>query len=272
MIVFIIFSHYSTRVSNRTATHSVQVLATLLYLSFSKILMNIIDIIAFIPVHTSHNGTVTVWYGDGNIKYLSISGGHIILFLLSVVLLCIFVLPFIMFVTFGGYCLKWWLFNKYLRQFLEAFQGQYKDGKGYLFGVKILVLTYVYLMWGVLRGYNLKLMLFSQLVPISILCAYQLYLKPYRSILLNKVDFVCLTISLCQMLLVISFSNNIIQYVIVVLNMFVFAGLFTLTVCQVRKKIKRKNRTTHHEVQALLNDEDIDEMRKFLSDIAKELK
>ena len=271
MIMFIIFSHYSTRVSNRTATHSVQVLATLLYLSFSKILMNIIDIIAFIPVHTSHNGTVTVWYGDGSIKYLSISGGHIILFLLSVVLLCIFVLPFIMFVTFGGYCLKWWLFNKYLRQFLEAFQGQYKDGKGYLFGVKILVLTYVYLMWGVLRGYNLKLMLFSQLVPISILCAYQLYLKPYRSILLNKVDILCLTIPLCQMLLVISFSNTILRYVIVVLNMFVFAGLFTLTVCQVRKKIKRKNRTTHHEVQALLNDEDTDEMRKFLSDIAKEL-
>ena len=65
MIVFIICSHYSTRVSNRTAIHSVQVLATLLYLSLSKILMNIIDIIAFIPVHTSHNGTVTVWYGCG---------------------------------------------------------------------------------------------------------------------------------------------------------------------------------------------------------------
>ena len=46
MIVFIICSHYSTRVSNRTAIHSVQVLATLLYLSLSKILMNIIDIIA----------------------------------------------------------------------------------------------------------------------------------------------------------------------------------------------------------------------------------
>ena len=67
MIVFIIFSHYSTRVSNRTAMHSVQVLATLMYLSFSKILMIVIDIIAYIPVHTSRNGTMIVWYGDGSV-------------------------------------------------------------------------------------------------------------------------------------------------------------------------------------------------------------
>ena len=41
VIGFIIFSHYSTRISNRTASYSVQVLASLIHLSFSKVLTSL---------------------------------------------------------------------------------------------------------------------------------------------------------------------------------------------------------------------------------------
>ena len=273
MIVFILFSHYSTRISNRTAMHSVQVLASLMYLSFSKILMTVIDIIAYIPVHISHNGTMTVWYGDGSVLYLT--GGHLYLFLLSLMFLLFFIIPFILFVTFGGYCLRCSCINKYLRQFLEAFQGPYKQSKGYWFGVRVLVLTYVYLMWGVLRGYNIKLMLFLQLIPVITLYSFQFYLKPFRSRTLNKMDSCCLAVSSFQMILVAIFSSNIIvSFIIVSLNMLVLVGLLTLTSFQVIKKVKyctcfKKEVISDGSQLQLVNEdnEDMDEMRRFLSNL-----
>ena len=62
---FILLSRYSTRISNLTAASSIQVLATLIHLSFSKLIIITIDILVFVPVETEMNGTVTVWYGDG---------------------------------------------------------------------------------------------------------------------------------------------------------------------------------------------------------------
>ena len=272
MIGFIAFSQYSTRVSNRTAMHSVQVLASLMYLSFSKILMTIIDIVAFIPVHTSHKGTMTVWYGDGSVLYLSPSGGHLILFLISVVFLLLFVTPFILFVSFGRLCIRLSCVNKYLRQFLESFQGPYKHNKGYWFGVRVAVLLHVYLMWGILRGYNFKLMLFLQLVPVSVLCCFQLYLKPYRNSLLNVVDSICLAASVFQMILVITFSNDIIPFVIASLNIVIFVGLLTYIFYQMKKKTSysaciNNSRTIIDEVPHKVVDEEEDEMRRFLSNL-----
>ena len=88
VIGFIIFSHYSTKISNRTASFSFQVLASLTQISFSKVLMTCIDIIAYVPVHTSQEGTVVVWYGDGNVEYLY-SSQYIILFTVAVISLYI---------------------------------------------------------------------------------------------------------------------------------------------------------------------------------------
>ena len=269
MIGFITFSQYSTRVSNRTAMHSVQVLASLMYLSFSKILMTIIDIIAFIPVHTSHKGTMTVWYGDGSVLYLSPSGGHLILFLISIVFLLLFVTPFILFVSFGRLCIRLSCVNKYLRQFLESFQGPYKHNKGYWFRVRVAVLLHVYLMWGILRGYNFKLMLFLQLVPVSVSCCFQLYLKPYRNSLLNVVDSICLAASVFQMILVITFSNDIIPFVIASL---IFVGFLSYIFYQMKKKTSysaciKNSGTIIDEVPHMVVDEEEDEMRQFLSNL-----
>ena len=73
-----------------TAASSIQVLATLIHLSFSKLLITTIDILVFVPVETEMNGTVTVWYGDGNVFYLH-DKEHIILFCLTLVTLVILI-------------------------------------------------------------------------------------------------------------------------------------------------------------------------------------
>ena len=60
VIVFIVLSWYSTRVSNQTAASSVQVLATLIQLSFSKLLITSIDILVYARVKTGNNDIITV--------------------------------------------------------------------------------------------------------------------------------------------------------------------------------------------------------------------
>ena len=134
--VFIVLSRYSTRVSNQTAASSVQVLATLLHLSFSKLLITSIDMV-YACVKTGSNDTIIVWYGDGSVVYLQ-DKEHIILFSIAIVTLVLFVLLYILMVTFGNYFLRWKCLHHF-QSFIESFHGPYKHKLGYWFGVRILV-------------------------------------------------------------------------------------------------------------------------------------
>ena len=106
VIVFIVLSRYSIRISNQTAASSVQVLATLIHLSFSKLLITSIDILIYARVETGNNDNIIVWYGDGSVVYLQ-DKEHIILFSIAIVTLILFILPYIIIVTFGNYFLRW---------------------------------------------------------------------------------------------------------------------------------------------------------------------
>ena len=208
VISFIFFSKHSIRISNRTTNNSVQVLASLIYLSFSKVLINCIDVFAYIHVYTADT-KLTVWYGDGSILYLN-SYEHMELFVAAVVSISGYIIPFILFGTFGRYCMRWNVINKYFLQLFEAFQGPYKPGKGYWFGVRMIVLTYICLTWSVIRDISVSIMLLMQLIPLGIMYTIQIYMKPFRSTSLNILDSFLLSLFLCQLFLRITFggSNN----------------------------------------------------------------
>uniref|UniRef100_A0A1X7V0E5 TRP C-terminal domain-containing protein n=1 Tax=Amphimedon queenslandica TaxID=400682 RepID=A0A1X7V0E5_AMPQE len=280
IIGFIIFSHFSTRVSNKTAMHSVQVLASLMYLSFSKILMTIIDIIAYIPVHTSSSsGTVIVWYGDGSVLYLS-NNGHILLFTFSLLALLLYIFPFIVFVTFGQWLLRVSLINKYMRQYIEAFQGPYKHGKGYWFGLRVILVSYVYMMWSLLRGYSLISMLFLQFIPILLFCVSQSLFRPFRSKVLNGMDTICLLLSTLQIVLGISFarsSANYYLYCIGFINNVLFLALMGTCLVQLLKKSRfaswillNYSTKKHVKCRQEKDDDETDEARRLLADLPDE--
>ena len=87
MIVFaiIITSRYSSRVSKLCGRNIVQVLATLLLLSYTKLLSQAVDVITFREITYHLNGHIkAVWAYDGNIDYLR--GKHVPLFLTTVLL------------------------------------------------------------------------------------------------------------------------------------------------------------------------------------------
>ena len=165
--------------------------------------------------------------------------------------------------------MRWRCVNKYLRPFLEAFQGPYKQGQGYWYGVRMIVVVYVYLMWAVFRGYNFNLMLFMQLTPVIILCIIQESLKSFCSSELNHVDTFCLVLYIYQLLsaLVFHYEYYWLSFVMASFNYIILILLMVVMGCQCWKKLKCKLRRKLNPVYGHVIvpvDEEDDEMRQAL--------
>ena len=145
--VIIIVSRYSTKASKIFGNNSVPVLATLILLSYTKLLRTIITAFSF-SVLKYPNSTHVVWSFDGNIAYFG--APHAILFLTSLTALLILWLPFTS-VLLTYQCLRrkshlrplHWV-NRW-RPFFDAYLGQLKPKHQYWVGlllvVRVLLLT-----------------------------------------------------------------------------------------------------------------------------------
>ena len=76
---------------------AVGVLSTLIYLSYSKLLRTVIDVLTYSTVHLP-SGDINVWFYDGNVEYLH--GKHIALFVVAMVTCTLFLLPYTLAITF----------------------------------------------------------------------------------------------------------------------------------------------------------------------------
>ena len=123
--------------------HAVPVLATLFLLSYAKLLRAIITVLSFITLNHPDGSRITVWLYDGNVSYLALK--HAILFLISLIFLLCFAVPFTLLVTFAP-CLQAHsnklLFRRWvnrLKPLLDAYQGPYNDRFRCWTGVMIMV-------------------------------------------------------------------------------------------------------------------------------------
>ena len=190
VLIMSLISRFSNKFANLTVNYSVQVLSTLLYLSFSKLLLTIINI--FIPASVyTHNGTLTVWYSDGNVSYWN-DTGHSILLIISFMLSVLYIIPFLIWGLLASYlsCKSKWIRKR--RNFVDVFHGQYREGWGWWFGARLFVLLMCSISYTMLRGKNISLLL---LVNISILAPFvftQIYFHPFRLKWVSFIDSVML--------------------------------------------------------------------------------
>ena len=139
--VVIIASHYSTRASKIFGNNSVPVLATLILLSYTKLLRTIITSLGFSLLNYPE-GTRVVWSFDGNIPYFG--AAHSILFLVALAALLLLWLPY----TTVLLTLQWLRRKSYLKllrwinrwkPFFDAYFGQLKPEHHYWVGLLLLV-------------------------------------------------------------------------------------------------------------------------------------
>ena len=81
VVVLIILSHFSLRISNQIAHSSVQVLVTVIHLSFSKLLLAFIDVFTSARIYYDSYTSYNVWYWDGSVEYGV--GSHLILMIIT---------------------------------------------------------------------------------------------------------------------------------------------------------------------------------------------
>ena len=85
-------NRYLTRFSRFVGKRAVSVLATLIYLSYSKLLRAVIDILTYATVMVDGGAQFRVWFYDGTVRYLE--GRHLPLFCLAIATSVFFIIPY----------------------------------------------------------------------------------------------------------------------------------------------------------------------------------
>ena len=141
--VVIVVSHYSQKIAKILGSHHpVPVLATLFLLSYAKVLRTIITAFSVTFLDYPHGFRKAVWLYDGNIEYLH--GKHIPLFLTALIALLVVFLLYTFLLLFGQWLqthTEWkvlsWM-NK-IKQFMDAYHGQYKTKMRFWTGLLLLL-------------------------------------------------------------------------------------------------------------------------------------
>ena len=169
--LIILVSHYSRMFANRLGSNPVSVLATLILLSYTKILRTFIAAIHITYLeYPTYNRSV--WLYDGNIDYLS--GKHIPLFLVAVLVFLFLFLPYTLLLLFGQ-CLQAishlrlfsWV-NK-LKPFLDAYHAPYKAKHRYWPGLLLTVRFFLLLVFALNLQQDPSINLLATLVGTGLL-------------------------------------------------------------------------------------------------------
>ena len=201
--LIIILSKYSQRIAKLVGNNGIPVLATLILLSYTKIILAVYIIFSHSIVQCGNN-TMIQWKVDPTQKY--VSGGHIILFIIGLIVTALFIIPYTVFLLFypllelsGEKCrqrLSWFLFK--LKPFFDAYRGPHTNLFCIWPGVLLLVRIGLPLVsFSNNRNVTYAVVLLVLVVLIAILSNGRVYKSKY----LNVLD-VCLL----AMMLVLTYS------------------------------------------------------------------
>ena len=148
----VLVGRYSTRVSRLCRHNVVPVMATLILMSYTKLLKTSINIFSRAAVLVEHNSTLSnnvVWRHDGNIGYFRVRGGHLQLFIAAVLLVALFIVPYMLLmllsscaVTKSHWKIFCW-FNK-IKPFIDSYEGPYISRHRFWTGFLLLIRIPIY--------------------------------------------------------------------------------------------------------------------------------
>ena len=181
-LTIIFLSERSNRVAKWTSSHGVQVLATTVYLSFSKMLRYVIDILTVVNLY-SEKKSRHVWFYDGNLGFFRSS--HVIIALIPALPTLLFIIGFTLAMLFIKQIEQR---NSKLKPFLDVYGGPFKDKYRYWFGLRLVILAGMCLSFAVL-GTNLPVLALTiQLVILCLFMVLQAIAWPYRKNVINLTD------------------------------------------------------------------------------------
>ena len=186
VLLLIVLSRHSTWLSNKTSSQSVQVLITLVHLSFSKLLLTLIDVFTPVTVYIASDHFRS-WYWDGSIEYMGSS--HLPLVVVTAIIVAVLLLPYMLLLALTKLLIRYTKrANLYLRPVHEAIHAPYKQNREYWFIARILLLIIMYITYILLRTRDVFIL---HIVIASLLAVFligQTLFRPYKSTALNILD------------------------------------------------------------------------------------
>ena len=141
ILIIILTSRYSRRITKLITSNIVSVLATLLLLSYAKLLKTSIEVFSLVQLQLLNGNVTNRWKPDANIPYLGQL--HVPLFLMSLVMVLVYMIPFTLLILLGPllqakshYRVLHWI-NR-LKPFHDAFYGPYTSKYRYWPGILLL--------------------------------------------------------------------------------------------------------------------------------------
>ena len=150
--LIIVVSHFSQKFAKRLGNNPVSVLATLILLSYAKILRTLIATVSFTYLNVSSNARV--WLYDANIDYLG--NKHIPLFLVAMFVFTFLFLPYTLLLLFGQWLqaishlrLFSWVNSARLKPFMDSYHAPYKPRHRYWPGLLLVIRCVLLLVFAV---------------------------------------------------------------------------------------------------------------------------
>ena len=183
--VVLLVAHCSFRATRVLAQSSVQVLITLIHLSFSRMLITDIEVFSSSTIVTEEREYL-VWFADGSVPFGK-TIGHIVLLGFATLVAALVIFPYLLLGTLGSFGLRYRWVNK-LRPFIDAIHGPYKDNRRYWFGMRLILLVIVYATYAMLRGPYPQQQLLLTLVLLATFTIVQAYIRPFQKDLVGILD------------------------------------------------------------------------------------
>ena len=187
--LIILISRYSITMSKLIGHNPIAVLATLLLMSYAKLLKIIIEVYSSVDLDYPDNKKVTVWLKDANVPYLR--SKHLALAIVTSLMVMFFFLPYT-FLLLAGYKLYRYSGRKYFRWFntlkplMDSYNAPYKISTRYWTGFLLLVRCALYIVFS-FGTTNINLLLINVTFTLLIIVAW-LSVQIYEKFCCNLIE------------------------------------------------------------------------------------
>ena len=224
---FVYVSRHSYRFASWTSRSAIPVLATLIYITYYKLLRFSVNGLTYgvIQLQYPPGQSQRVWYYDGSIHYLH-DWKHLLLFFMVLVVICVFILPYGVVLTGIRFFNRFRIINKF-KPLIDAYCAPYKDRYRFWFGARLWVLVVTYVLFAILRDFPLIFVL-CQCTILLLFTLAQVAIMPFRSKIINWLDLFFMVNALLLMIVVLysySRTSNEASAASVALTVVVFCGI-----------------------------------------------
>ena len=241
----IIISRYSITMSKLIGSNPVAVLATLLLMSYTKILKIIIEVYSYENLYYPNNRTVPVWFKDANVPYLE--SKHLFLTMVTSLVLVFIFLPYTFLLLFGHKFYRFtgkkhWRWLNRLKPLLDSYYAPYKNHTRFWTGFLLLVRCTLYIVFSVSSGNNSFVAITLTFAAMGFITGY---FRIYRNMTVNLTEacvYIVLSVHALSLLNSVALVYSLVGLVFVVMIALIVHQFHLLYIAKTALWLRLKNK------------------------------